>query len=134
MRPIGLLRWGMTDLNEEPSLKDLSERLAKAKGEGSTAEKPGKVSTAMPTSGLGMAFRVGTELVAGVAVGAAIGYGLDHWLGTTPWLLILFFFLGAGGGMMNVFRAATGQGMQIGYHKPDPRENGADTGDTKREG
>lgn len=134
MRRIGLLRWGMTDLNEEPSLKDLSERLAKAKGEGSTAEKPGKVSTAMPTSGLGMAFRVGTELVAGVAVGAAIGYGLDQWLGTTPWLLILFFFLGAGGGMMNVFRAATGQGMQVGYQKPDPRENGADTGDTKREG
>ena len=67
------------------------------------------------------------HLAAGVAVGAGIGYFLDRWLGTGPWLLILFFFLGAAGGMMNVYRAATGEGLQMGYrrsstnNRPDDR-------------
>lgn len=64
-----------------------------------------------------MAMRIGVELVAGVAVGAGIGYFLDRWLGTGPWLLILFFFLGAAGGMMNVYRAATGEGLRMGYRR-----------------
>ena len=83
---------------------------------------------------MGLAFRVGVELVAGVAVGAAIGYGLDYWLGTKPWLMIVFFFLGAAGGMMNVFRAATGQGLAVGYRKPADG-SGQQRGDgTNREG
>ena len=84
---------------------------------------------------MGLAFRVGVELVAGVAVGAAIGYGLDHWLGTGPWLMIVFFFLGAAGGMMNVFRAATGQGLTVGYrNKPKDDADSGGRGGTKREG
>ena len=81
----------------------------------------------MASEGLGMAVRIGVELVAGVGVGAGIGYFLDRWLGTGPWLLILFFFLGAAGGMMNVYRAATGEGLQMGYrrsstnNRPDDR-------------
>lgn len=71
----------------------------------------------MATGGLGMAMRIGVELVAGVGVGAGIGYFLDRWLGTGPWLLILFFFLGAAGGIMNVYRAATGEGLQMGYRR-----------------
>lgn len=79
---------------------------------------------------MGVAFRVGVELVAGVIVGAAIGYGLDQWLGTKPWMLIVFFFLGAAGGMMNVYRAATGQGLAVGYEKP-PTDDGPDAGGPK---
>ena len=83
---------------------------------------------------MGLAFRVGVELVAGVAVGAGIGYALDHWLGTGPWLMIVFFFLGAAGGMMNVFRAATGQGLSVGYRKPKDVADSGDRGGTEREG
>ena len=55
---------------------------------------------------MGNAFKLGTELVAAVAVGTIIGFILDSWFGTKPWLIIVFFFLGAAGGMLNVIRAA----------------------------
>ena len=55
---------------------------------------------------MGSAFKLGTELVAAVAVGTIIGFILDGWFDTKPWLIIIFFFLGAAAGMLNVIRAA----------------------------
>ena len=55
---------------------------------------------------MGNAFKLGTELVAAVGVGTIIGFILDSWFGTKPWLIIIFFFLGAAAGMLNVFRTA----------------------------
>ena len=55
---------------------------------------------------MGSAFKLGTELVAAVAVGTIIGFILDNWFGTKPWLIIIFFFLGAAAGMLNVIRTA----------------------------
>ena len=55
---------------------------------------------------MGSAFKLGTELVAAVAVGTIIGFILDSWFGTKPWLIIIFFFLGAAAGMLNVIRTA----------------------------
>ena len=55
---------------------------------------------------MGNAFKLGTELVAAVAVGTIIGFILDSWFGTKPWLIIIFFFLGAAAGMSNVIRTA----------------------------
>tara|TARA_A100000164_G_C21877499_1_gene758407 strand:- start:720 stop:1007 length:288 start_codon:yes stop_codon:yes gene_type:complete len=55
---------------------------------------------------LGNAFKLGSELVAAVAVGTIIGFILDNWFGTKPILIIIFFLLGAVAGIMNVFRAA----------------------------
>ena len=55
---------------------------------------------------MGSAFRLGTELVAAVVVGTIIGFILDNWFDTKPWLIIIFFFLGAAAGMLNVIRAA----------------------------
>ena len=55
---------------------------------------------------MGIAFKLGTELVAAVVVGTIIGFILDSWFGTKPWLIIIFFFLGAAAGMLNVIRAA----------------------------
>ena len=55
---------------------------------------------------MGAAFKLGTELVAAVAVGTIIGFILDTLFDTKPWLIIIFFFLGAGAGMLNVVRAA----------------------------
>ena len=55
---------------------------------------------------MGNAFKLGTELVAAVGVGTIIGFILDSWFGTKPWLIIIFFFLGAASGMLNVFRTA----------------------------
>ena len=55
---------------------------------------------------MGNAFKLGTELVAAVAVGTIIGFILDSWVDTKPWLIITFFFLGAAAGILNVIRAA----------------------------
>ena len=55
---------------------------------------------------MGSAFKLGTELVAAVAIGTIIGFILDNWFDTKPWLIIIFFFLGAIAGMLNVIRTA----------------------------
>ncbi len=53
---------------------------------------------------LAMGFRVAGELVAAMVVAVAIGWSLDHWLGTAPWFLLLFVVLGAAAGVLNVWR------------------------------
>ena len=53
---------------------------------------------------MGSAFKLGTELVAAVAVGTIIGFILDSWFDTKPWLIIIFFWTAAG--MLNVIRTA----------------------------
>ena len=55
---------------------------------------------------MGSAFKLGTELVAAVAVGTIIGFILDGWFDTKPWLIIIFFFLGTAAGILNVIRTA----------------------------
>ena len=55
---------------------------------------------------MGSAFRLGTELVAAVAVGTIIGFILDNLFGTKPWFIILFFFVGVVAGIVNVIRVA----------------------------
>ena len=44
------------------------------------------------TSNIGHAFKMSTELVSAVAVGTIIGFILDKWFGTKPWLILIFFF------------------------------------------
>ncbi|MEO5338508.1 MAG: AtpZ/AtpI family protein [Magnetospirillum sp. WYHS-4] len=91
------------------------------------AEAPEGRGPALKVSmtGFGMAFRIGTEMVAALGLGVAIGILLDRWLGTSPGFLVVFFFLGAGAGALNVYRAACGIGMAPGYRRPgDDRGDG----------
>ena len=57
-------------------------------------------------SNIGEAFKMSTELVSAVAVGTIIGFILDKWFGTKPWLILTFFFVGVIAGIMNVIRTA----------------------------
>ena len=59
-----------------------------------------------PTPNLGIAFKLSTELVAAVVVGTIIGFILDNWFGTKPWLILIFFFVGVIAGIMNVIKSA----------------------------
>ena len=84
-------------------LEDLKTRLRIAKSKiknNSTTEDDKRGSF------LGFAFKLGTELVAAVAVGTIIGFILDNWFGTKPWLIIIFFFIGSAAGLLNVIRTA----------------------------
>jgi ATP synthase protein I len=58
------------------------------------------------SSFMGSAFKLGTELVSAVIVGTIIGFILDSWFDTKPWLIIFFFFLGSAAGILNVIKAA----------------------------
>jgi ATP synthase protein I len=53
---------------------------------------------------LGALSAVGLSFVIAILIGTALGYVLDRWLGTSPWLFLLCFFLGLAAGMRSVFR------------------------------
>ena len=57
-------------------------------------------------SSLGIALKLSTEMVAAVLVGTIIGFILDSWFDSKPWLIIILFFVGVIAGMTNVFRSA----------------------------
>jgi ATP synthase protein I len=99
----------MSEGGPSDPLARLSERLEQARAD-ENRERSGGGGAAPPPSGLGFGFRIGIELVASLIVGLALGWVFDHFLGTRPWGLIVFFFLGAAAGMFNAFRAAQGMG------------------------
>jgi ATP synthase protein I len=96
-------------------LKRLGERLGQTAGR-PAEESPGASSAADP-SAMARGFRLSTELVAGVLVGAALGWLLDRWLGISPWGLIVFLLAGFAAGVLNVMRAA---GVNMGSKHKDP--------------
>ena len=83
--------------------EDFKTRLKIAK---SKIKKEAQLDSEKKGSFMGSAFKLGTELVSAVAVGTIIGFILDNWFDTKPWLIITFFFLGAAAGMLNVIRTA----------------------------
>lgn len=87
-------------------LEKLGDRLTKAQV---SVDKRNRPRQRQPNA-LGFAFRITTELVASVVVGVAIGWGLDKWLDSKPWFLIMFFFLGVAAGVMNVYRITQSTG------------------------
>jgi len=68
--------------------------------------------------GLSFAVRIGTELVVSTIVGAFLGYLLDTWLGTRPWIMVVGVFLGTAAGFRTVYRLA-----KSGDRPGDKKEN-----------
>jgi len=58
------------------------------------------------SSGYAQAMKLSSEFIAGVLVGAGIGWVADQWLGTAPFGLIVFLLLGFAAGVLNVLRSA----------------------------
>ena len=83
--------------------EDFKTRLKIAK---SKIKKQSQLDSEKRGSFMGSAFKLGTELVSAVAVGTIIGFILDSWFDTKPWLILTFFFLGAAAGILNVIRTA----------------------------
>ena len=83
--------------------EDFKTRLKSAKNKAKSKYSKSKEPS---TSGMGHAFKMSTELVAAVAVGTIIGFILDNWFGTKPWLILIFFFVGVIAGIMNVIKSA----------------------------
>lgn len=113
----------MTDRGQPPPDDSFDARLRTAQ----RAHAPPK-GTASRGGAMGTAFRMSTDLVSAVVVGGAVGWGLDWWLGTGPWMLLLFFFLGIAAGIMNVVRTAQAMNAVARAEAPalDNRGNGLD--------
>ena len=82
---------------------ELSTRLKIAKKK---ANKNSLNNNKKNTSSLGTALKLSTEMVAAVFVGSIIGFILDNWFDSKPWLTIIFFFIGSSAGILNVVRSA----------------------------
>ena len=111
----------MDERKENSSLEELNARLREVRKEADAVTERSRRS-AGTQSGLALAMRIGVELVATLIVGGGIGLLLDRWLETTPWLMLLFFVLGAAAGLINIYRVMTGQGQSVGYRPA--RKNG----------
>jgi ATP synthase protein I len=83
----------------EDALSDLRRRVDAARG-------PGASSSSRPQSAASLALRFGGEFGAAIIVGALLGYGVDYFLPTSPWGLVIGFSLGFVAGVVNVVRVA----------------------------
>ena len=82
---------------------DLKTRLKIAK---SNFKKKNPSQKDNEKTSFGKAFQLSTELVSAVLVATIIGFILDNWFDTKPWLIIVFFFIGVAAGIMNVIKSA----------------------------
>jgi ATP synthase protein I len=113
----------------EGRISDLGDRLDKIKAQ-RQAEAGADLDAAMRGRGMAYGMRMAAELVAAVLVGGAIGYALDRWLGSTPWLFLMFFLLGFVAGVINVVRAyerlqvdiGARTGGRLGHPVPDEED------------
>ena len=85
---------------------DLGARIARAKVEAAVDEAQSAPGPQRDMTGLGRGMRLGSEFIAAILVGAGMGYLLDRWLGTSPWLLLVMLLIGFAAGVLNVVRAA----------------------------
>lgn len=90
-------------------LEGLDQRLSELRGDLKTGtDQPGDGSgnEVARASAMARGFRLSSELIAGVVVGAVIGWGFDRLLSTSPFGFIVFFLLGFVAGVVNVVRSA----------------------------
>ena len=91
----------MTEPDQTRKMAELDARIAAAKA----AQAP-KPRMDEHYSQAEHAWRMVIELVAGLGIGFLMGYGLDTVLGTTPWFMIVFIFLGFAAGVRSMLRSA----------------------------
>ena len=100
---------GATDQNGDSRLDHrldkLDAELDKIRGQQAT-EIQNQQAQRAGSSGLAMAWRLGSEFISGVLVGGVIGWMIDTWFGVSPWGLIIFILLGFLAGMLNMLRSA----------------------------
>lgn len=83
---------------------DFQARLQRARARQGLDPPPAPQPGGLPQGKWGLGFRAGVEVVSALVVGVVIGLLLDRWLGTWPWLFLLFFVFGSAAGVLNVHR------------------------------
>ncbi|MSP82723.1 MAG: AtpZ/AtpI family protein [Alphaproteobacteria bacterium] len=96
----------MAENDHPPPLDELEKRLAAARDIQADRERGKGSGLAAEGKSYGLAIRLAIEMVSTLAVGVFLGWVLDRWLDSGPWLLIVGFFLGAAAGSLNVYRVS----------------------------
>ncbi|MBD0416080.1 AtpZ/AtpI family protein [Oryzicola mucosus] len=94
---------------------ELEAKLAKSRPAAAEGERDGQPSR---SSGYGQAMKLSSEFIAGIVIGAGLGWFIDRFAGTSPWGLIVFLLLGFCAGVLNVLRSA-GMVSESGVRPPD---------------
>lgn len=104
-------------------IADLEARLRAADTSADVSDAPSG-GRSVSRSGMGLAFRIGLELVITTLVGALLGWYLDGWLGTRPWIMVACVVLGAAAGVSNVYRIVKGLDDSVGLGQASRRQRG----------
>jgi ATP synthase protein I len=104
---------GDDERNDQPAdeaalsarLQRLGERLGQHHPDRPSENDPRQGANADP-SALARGLRLSAEFVAGILVGAAMGWLIDRWLGTSPWGMMVLLLFGFAAGVLNMMRAA----------------------------
>ena len=79
-----------------------------------------------------LAWRMVIELVTGLGLGFVVGYGLDYLLGTMPFMMVLFIFLGLAAGVKSMMRTASELDRKPGT-APEDKTSGDTPGSDERD-
>ncbi len=96
---------GQDPIAEDDRIASLEERLKRAEAVEQVRTKTGQTGSSDESYRLGN--RVLGELIGGLVGGALIGFVLDKWIGTSPWLLLVFLFAGIIVAFRNIIRIST---------------------------
>ncbi|MBC7908714.1 MAG: AtpZ/AtpI family protein [Rhodospirillaceae bacterium] len=110
----------MAEQEDPQSFDDIEARIRAAREREAT--QPGQRPGRAPPQGLALGMRLAVEFVAGVAIGVGLGYVLDRFLGTAPWMMVLFLLLGGAAGVFNAYRAAKGLDATVGLAAAQRRQ------------
>jgi ATP synthase protein I len=104
----------MSESDPPDRLARLDERLRQARARDRVEPGTGSGNAELQ-QGMAAGLRIGVELVVAIVVATGLGWVIDRWAGTSPWLTIVMFFLGVAAGMLNVYRAVTGVKTAVGF-------------------
>lgn len=93
-----------SDGKQRSVTSDLAARISRARGTPEPESGAGGSGSSRDMTGLSRGLRLGSEFIAAILVGTGIGYLLDLWLGTSPWLLLVMLMVGFAAGVMNITR------------------------------
>ncbi len=105
----------MSEKQPPPELRDLDNKVREARARRESKDR-GAAARTGGMAGFGLAIRLGLDFISGVVVGVGTGLLLDWWWGSKPWMMVLFFVIGAAAGTANVIRTASGYGGAVGFH------------------
>lgn len=99
---------GAADGRQNSTSSNFADRLSKLEADlvkkGALKKQNSKDTRSENSAQVAQAMKLSSEFIAGIVVGALIGWSIDQVAATSPWGLIIFLMLGFAAGVLNVLR------------------------------